>query len=136
MILWVWTRNDASGLLDDEFRDGDVMMTKPDSFESSIGAQEKKSWLVLKIVDPPNMARVQEELERSEYAPGPTPGDDNVVRRMRIYSVNWRSKFTSQEIAIIEDANQTLPDGATSGGGTVTSGVVSGLFTIKDFSRK
>lgn len=136
MILWIWTRNDETGLLDDEFRDGDVMQTKPDSFEPSIGLQEKKSFLILKVTDPPNMAKVQTDLERSEYAPGPTLGDDPVVRRKRIYNLNWRTRFAASEIAVVVDANAMLPDGTTQGGGTVVSGVVSGLFAVGDLSRK
>lgn len=136
MLLWIWPRNDETGLLDDEFRDGDVLQTKPDSFEGSIGLQEKKSWLIIKIADPPNYSKVEADLVRSEYTPGPTLGDDPVVRRKRLYTLDWRTQFTAAEIAIIEDANQTLPDGALSSGGTVASGVVSGKFTIGSLRRK
>jgi len=135
MILWIWTRNDATGLLDGEFRDSDIGQTKPDSFEPSIGVQEKKSWLIIKIPDPPNYAAVAEDLVTPEYAAGQTP-DENVIRRARRYRLDWRTQFTASEIAIIEDALQILPDGTTQAGGTVTSGVVSGLFTINDFRRK
>ena len=135
MLLWIWTRNDASGLLDDEFRDGDVFHTAPDDFEPSIGNQEKKSFLIIKIPDPPNMARVSEDLVRPEYAAGPS-ADANVIRRQRLYSLDWRPKFALTEIEIIEDPNQMLPDGTLLNGGTVTSGVVSGVFVIGDLSRK
>ena len=136
MLLWIWTRNDETGLLDDEFRDGDVLQTKPDSFELSIGTQEKKSFLIVKIPDPPNMAKVEADLVRSEYAPGQTPGDDHVVRRKRLYWLDWRTKFTFLETGQVEDSNTQLPDGTLVSGGTVTSGVVSGKFTISDFRRK
>lgn len=136
MLLWIWTRNDATGLLDDEFRDGDVLQTKPDSFEPSIGTQEKKSFLILKVPDPPNMAVVEQELVRTEYAPGESSSELNVVRRKRIYRLNWRAKFTEDEIALVASANDTLPDGSTANGGTVAAGVVSGLFTIAEFIRK
>lgn len=135
MIFWIWTRNDATGLLDDEYREGDVLMTKPDTFEPSIGAQEKKSFLIVKIPDPPNYAKVEADLVVPEYAPGPTP-DENVIRRRCRYRLDWRTRFTEAEIALIESANNMLPDGATASGGTVASGVVSGLFAIGDFVRK
>jgi hypothetical protein len=136
MLIWVWTRDDETGLLDDEFKDGDIFQTQPDSFEPSIGNQEKKSFLITKVVDPPNLSKVEESIIRSEYAPGPTVGDDPVVRRKRIYNVNWRTKFSANEVALIESANDALPDGPTEGGGVVTSGVISDLFTFKDFNRK
>ena len=131
MLLWIWPKNDGTGLLDREYKDGDVFMTRPDSFEPSIGDQEKKSKLIINIPDPPNMSAVEAELVRSEFAPSQTGGEDNVVRRKRIYTLNWRLKFTEEEIAIIEDPTQVLPDGEY-----VTSGVVHGLFVINDFSRK
>ena len=37
MLIWIFTRDDESGLLDGEFRNGDISQTKPDSFEASIG---------------------------------------------------------------------------------------------------
>lgn len=136
MLLWIWTRNDETGLLDDEFKDGDILQTKPDSFEPSIGGQEKKSYLIVKIPDPPNTAKVMTELVRPEYSPGATPDDEHVIRRKCRFRLDWRTRFTATEIATIVDANAVLADGTTSQGGTVTSGVVSGLFTIADFSRK
>lgn len=135
MLIWIWTRNDETGVLDDEFRDGDVFKTKPDTFEASIGGIEKKSWLIVKTPDPPNYAKVESDLERPEYAQGPSP-EQSVIRRKRIYRCDWRSKFTADEIAIIEDATATLPDGDTANGGTVTAGVVAGLFNVGDLVRK
>ncbi|WP_455387613.1 hypothetical protein [Petrachloros mirabilis] len=135
MLLWIWTRNDETGLLDNEFKDGDILLTKEDSFEASIGLQEKKSWLIIKIPDPPNMTTVAADLVLPEYAAGPTP-DENVVRRKRRYRLDWSSRFTESEIALIQNANDMLPDGTTAQGGTVAAGVVSGLFTIEQFLRK
>lgn len=135
MLLWIWTRNDETGLLDDEFRDGDVLQTQPDAFEPSIGNIEKRTFLIIKIPDPPNIAKVASDLVRQEYAPGASP-EVRVVRRKRIYRLDWRAKFTADEIAVIEDAAQALPDGATAQGGLVTAGVVIGLFTIGDLVRK
>lgn len=136
MLLWIWTRDDESGLLDDEFRDGDVLQTKPDSFELSIGTQEKKSYLIIKIPDPPNIAKFMAELVVSEYSPGQTSGEENVVRRRRKFTLDWRTAFIAEEIATIEDANAVLPDGTLASGGTVTAGVVSDKFTVSDFRRK
>ncbi len=136
MLIWIFPRDDESGLLDDEFRDGDVLQTKPDTFEPSIGNQEKKSFLIVKIPDPPNMAKFESELVQPEYSPGATPDDDHVIRRKRKYRIDWRVKFTEQEIGLVEDANDQLPDGVTAQGGTVTTGVLSGLFEVKDFRRK
>ena len=135
MILWIWYRNDATGLLDGEFRDGDILQTKPDSFEPSIGIQEKKSWLIVKIPDPPNLAAVQAELVLPEYAAGPTP-EENVIRRACRYTLDWRTRLSASERAVVEDGDAMLADGTTSAGGTVVSGVVSGLFAIGDFKRK
>lgn len=135
MLLWIWTRNDETGLLDDEFRDGDILQTKPDTFESSIGSQEKKSYLIIKIPDPPNLAKVTSDLVLPEYGVGASP-DEVVIRRKCRYSLDWRTKFTAAEIATVVDANAMLPDGTLESGGTVTSGVVSGKFVITDFRRK
>lgn len=136
MLVWLWTRNDETGLLDDEFKDNDVFKTEADSFEASIGTQEKKSWLIVKIPDPPNLQKVRDHLVRTEYQPGATPEAEHVVRNKRLYLSDWRQKFTITEIDTIEDPNQMLPDGPLLSGGTVTSGVVSGKFTITDLRRK
>jgi hypothetical protein len=136
MLIWIWTRDDETGLLDDEFRDGDPLQTKLDSFEPSIGTSEKKSWLIIKIPDPPLTEKFMADFERAEYTPSQTQGEENIIRRKRIYRLPWRNKFTAAEIDVIEDGNAMLPDGQTSQGGTVVSGVVSGLFTVSDFVRK
>src|SRR4030042_1714347 len=126
MILWIWPNDDETGLLDDEFKDGDVLQTKPDSFEPSIGSVEKKTKLIIKIPDPLNLAKVTEDLVRPEYVSGPTP-DETVIRRKCRYTLDWRTRFAESEIAIIEDGLPMLPDGATQSGGVVTRGVGSGL---------
>lgn len=136
MLIWIWTRNDETGLLDDEFKDGDPLKTEPDSFELSIGSQEKKSWLIIKVPDPPNLEKVREDLDKSEYRSGSTPDAPHPIRRKRLYTLDWRSKFTSDEITIVEDAAQMLPDGDLASGGSVAAGVVSGKFTMADLSRK
>ena len=131
MLMWIFPRNDETGVLDNEFKDGDVMQVKPDAFLPAIGAQEKKSWLIVQIPDPPNPSNFEAEVLKSEYAPGPTAGDDPVMRRARAYRVNWREKFTAAEIAAIENAAQTLPDGPN-----VQNGVVVAGFSHRDISRK
>jgi len=121
MLVYIWTRNDGSGILDDEFRDGDIFMVKPDTWEVNVGEQEKKSWLIVKMPDPPNMSAVMEGLVESEYAIG--ADGFPVVTRARKYRVDWRPKFTAEEVAIIVDATQTL-------------GVVYDRFTVVDCNRK
>lgn len=135
MLLQILVRDEGSGFLDHEGRDGDPLIVHLDSFEPSLGVQDKKSFLIVKIPDPPNLESVKAALGESEFAQGPS-AEEVVVRRFRKYAVNWRSKFTQDEIDIIEDSNAMLPDGALSSGGTVTSGVVSGKFTVLDFLRK
>lgn len=134
MQILIWTRNDETGLLDDEFRDGDPLQVRDDAF--AFGPQEKKSWLAIKIPDPSLFEKFAADFERSEYSPDPNSEVGSIVRHKRIYRLPWRNKFSANEIATIEDANAMLADGATSGGGTVVSGVVSGLFTVADFVRK
>lgn len=135
MLLWIWTRDDETGLLDDEFKDGDILQVKPDSFEGSIGLQEKKSFLILKVTDPPNLNKVMDDLVTPEFGAGPTP-DENVVRRKCRYTLDWRLKFIAEEITTIANPATMLADGVTAQGGTVASGVVSGLFTVQDLRRK
>ena len=136
MIALIWVRDDETGILEDEFKDGDIHVIHPDSFEPSLGAQEKKSWLVVKIPDPPNLAKVQNDLTKSEYRSGESNNHPPVVAKKRLYRLEWRSRFDGSEIAVIEDAAQQLPDGTTSAGGTVTDGVLDGVFTAADFRKK
>lgn len=131
MLVKIWTRNDETGLYDDEFRDGDVDSVYDDSFELSLGTQDKKSWLIIKIPNPPNQSKFQNEITRPEYGVPDAFGAENIIRRKRIYRLEWRQKFTADEIAIIEDATQNLPDGPD-----VVSGVVYNKFTWTDFARK
>lgn len=129
MILYLWTRNDETGQLDGEFKDGDVYRAEDDSHVP--GTQSLKSWLVIRIPDPPNPSKFMEHMTRSEFGIPETPGDDPTVKRKRIYRVDWRNKFTADEIAIIEDGNQQLPEGEN-----VTNGIVENLFEANDISRK
>lgn len=133
MLVFVWTRNDATGLLDDEFRNNDLYRVEEDTEEPNLGSQEKKSWLVIKVPDPPNKEAVKSQLVEPEYTTGPISA---VVRRKRKYYCDWRSKFSAEEIAIAEDANAQFADGPLPSGGSVTAGVVSGKFTVNDFLRK
>lgn len=135
MLIQLLVRDEGSGFLDEEGRDSDPLIVFDDTFEGSLGLQDKKSFLIIKIPDPPNYAAIKQAMGEPEYGPGPDPGVP-VVRRFRKYSCNWRSRFQQSEIDVITDANAMLPDGPLSSGGTVTSGVVSGKFTILDFIRK
>lgn len=136
MLVFIWPRDDATGQLDDEFKDGDIFRVAPDSDESGLGVFDTQSWLVVKIPDPPNQELFEVELVGSEYAPGASPTEPNVVRHKRKYYCNWRSKFSEAEIQTIEDQSVKLSDGQLSSGGTVAAGVVSGKFTVQDFLRK
>src|SRR5690606_19011031 len=131
--------------LDFNLKAGDVVFCKLDT-DPAPGTQEQKSWLWASIPDPlntngqpfpaPYLAAVKADMQREEYQPGPSP-DANEIRRARRYSVpNWRQQFSPEELATIEDGAMTLADGETSFGGTVASGVVSGLFTFSDIVRK
>ena len=136
MILKIFPRNDGTGILDDEMKDGDPLEVFPDSYEASLGVQDKKSYLCLKIPDPPNYEAVAEAFVQADYAPNPNVPEGVVIRRMRKYWLNWRSAFTAEEVAVIEDSSATLTDGELASGGTVTAGVVSGKFDYQDFNRK
>lgn len=133
------------GPLDFNRKSGDVVFAKLDT-DPGFGNQEKKSWLAIQFPDPVNTAgnpfptafleQMRDDMQKEEYAPGASP-DANEVRRARRYSIPaWRLKFSPTELEIIDDATQVLPDGPTAFGGTVLSGVVSGLFTFQDIVRK
>lgn len=131
----VIVRDNGSGVLDGEYHEGDTLQALPDSEESALGGNDKKSYLIFKVPDPSNMAKVLTALSEPEYQPGPT-ASQNSIKRARRYTLDWRSRFTIEEQAIIEDGSQILPDGELSGGGTVVSGVVYGKITFGDVSRK
>ena len=138
MIIKIIPRDDESGILDGEFRDGDITQVYDDAEESSLGSIEKKANLFVKVPDPPNYDAFKEEIVREEYAPAASSGESNVVKHKRKYRINWRTKFDASEIALIENQSglTQLPDGATSQGGTSTDGVVDGLFVVQDIIRK
>ncbi len=134
------------GPLDTNRKSGDIVAAYDDSWEPSIGGQEKKSWLAVKVPNPthPNgnpfpqavLDQTRAQLIAQEYEPGPTP-EANQIRRERKHSIPFfRQKFSGDELIIIGDANQVLPDGTTANGGTVANGVVSGLFAFRDIVRK
>ena len=135
MLLQIFPRDDETGILDGEIRDGDVFAARPDSDEVSLGGLEKKAYLFLKVPDPPNLSAFLSELGKPEYLPAPGSSSTD-VRYARKYRVEWRTKFTAAEIAHIEDSDDQLQDGTTAGGGFVTAGVVADLFTVNDLIRK
>lgn len=136
MIIKVWTRDDETGILDGENRDGDIAQTYLDSFEPSLGNLEKRTSLFIKVPDPPNIQKFRDELIAPEYLPAASPESTPTVKHKTKYRINWRTKFTAQEIALIESVADTLPDGHTNQGGNVTAGVVDSLFTVNDIIRK
>ena len=134
MLIQIWVRDDESGLLDGESRDGDIQSTKLDT--DSVGGQEKKSFLFVKVADPPNMQAFRDELITPEYLPAASAGTDPQVKHKTKYRVDWRTKFSESEIATVSNATQVLPDGSTSAGGNVVNGIVEDLFVIGDIIRK
>lgn len=127
MLLWIWYRNDGQGL-DDDFKDGDIDHADYDT--APVGAQEKKSWLIVKVDDPPAgvIDDVIADYKVSEYAPGESFGDEPVTRRKRRWKINWRNQFTAEEIAAIVDPNQEPINSV--------NGIVEGKFTRQDVKRK
>jgi len=113
-----------------------VAQTKPDLWEPSLGNIEKRTSLWVKVPDPPNMTKFEEELISPEYLPPASPETPPMVKHKRKYRINWRTKFNASEIALIESAADTLVDGPTSAGGTAVAGVVHDLFTVADIIRK
>ena len=136
MIIKVSIRNDETGVLDGERRDGDIMSTKLDSEEGTLGGIEKKTSLFIKIPDPPNIENFRAGIVEPEYGAAASAGEDPPVRHYRKYRIEWRTRFSAQEIALIESVADQLPDGPTASGGDVSLGVVSGLFTYTDIIRK
>lgn len=123
MLVVVWCRNDGIGLPND-FRNGDPMLVFPDSFEASLGTQDKKSYLILKMPDAPGFPASMEGFFEPEFS-GTDEGGNPVRTRARKYTIDWESKFTAEERAIISDYTQQL--------GT---GVVDGKFTVADIVAK
>lgn len=132
------------GPLDFNRKAGDVVKVFLDG--ESIGNQEKKSWCIAAMNYPVNsvgneypasyMTQVKDDMLTEEYGPGST-ADANVIRRARKYSIpGWEQRFSAGELVTIRDAAAFLADGDTSQGGTVTSGIVSGLFAFTDIVRK
>lgn len=132
------------GPLDFNRKSGDIVFVYLDG--ESPGNQEKKSWLVTAFDYPKNqqgnefpagyMSQLKSDMTGEEYGPGATP-DNNVIRRARKYSVpGWEQRFSAGELVTIRDAAAFLADGDTSQGGSVTSGIVSGLFSFSDIVRK
>lgn len=135
MIALLWTRDEASGILDEDSRENDVLKVLLDADEATLGGIEKKSYLAIKIPDPPNIANVMTALVEPEYKVTEDPAETK-IRRKRSFFVTWRSKFNADEIAIIEDQTQQFVDGPLVSGGSVVSGVIYDKFTIEDFIRK
>lgn len=132
------------GPLDFNRKAGDVVFAYLDG--DSIGNQTKKSWCVVAMDYPLNsvgneypasyMDDLKADMQQEEYGPGASP-EANVIRRARKYSIpGWDQRFNAEELVTIRSATAFLADGDTSQGGTVASGIVSGLFTFADIVRK
>src|SRR3990167_2008017 len=62
MLIQLLVRDEGTGFLDHEGRDSDPLITFLDSFEASLGSQDKKSFLIVKIPDPPGLSQVKAAL--------------------------------------------------------------------------
>ena len=124
MICLVYYRNDGSGILLTEARDGDVLEIRNDN--AVISDQEQKSFLCIQVPEstpaqPYEANAVRAALQDSEYGVG--PDGDVITVRFRRYKVDWRKKFTAAEQAIITDPLQTL-------------GTIANRFVVTDFYAK
>lgn len=127
MLLVLWFRDDAAGLMAD-FKSGDIDRAVEDT--DPIGTQEKKSRLVVKIPDPPNKQATVEAWLQSEYELSDNPEEPRIRRKRQYGITNWESKFTAEEIAVIK-SNAGLPEGQF-----VQNGIVVGKFTGADVHPK
>jgi hypothetical protein len=114
MKLLVWTRDE--GVLDGDFRDGDIFQVHPDEWEP--GTKETQRWLVVQMADE---GLSHDELMASEYATG--PGNDPVVRRMRKYRLDYAPKLSPEELEAAKDRSADVPP-------------IAGRFTVRDIVRK
>lgn len=90
--------------------------------------------------DPPGIFETfKRAVEEPERAPGlPDENGDLPIRHLRIYRLPFHTKLTPAELEVFLAPNSKLPDGPTvSNGGSVTNGVISGLFnSYLEFVRK
>ena len=121
-ILYVWRRND--GALARDYRKGDLGFILDGT--AIPGTQDVKSFLVVRIPIPPNAEQVREDWQRPEAET--TIDGELVVARKSRYALDYEPSFSAAEMEKI-NAGTGLPDGPTALGGTVSGGVVEGLFT-------
>ena len=112
----------------------DILKIEDDG--SAVGNQDKKSYLILSMPDAPNYLAFKAEALKPQYTGDPAAENSLVVRHKSKYYIDYPAKLTQDEVAIVDDGAQQLPDGPLTGGGSVTDGIVSGIFTYKDFIRK
>jgi len=101
MRFMVWTHDD--GITDMDFRDGDIFHAGL-ATEWTPSELETSRYLCIEIQ---GVQAGISELLSSEFAPG--PGNDNVIRRIRKYRVNYINKFSEEELAVIRDPEQVFP---------------------------
>ena len=134
------------GPLDSNLKVGDIVSVYRDSQEGSIGSSEKAfNKVAVKFPDPTNAVggafpdsyidnTLIPELMSSEYVPGPSASENQKRRERSFFVPGVRDRFSPDELETLKTA--ALADGDTAFGGTVSSGVVSGLFTFNDAVRK
>lgn len=125
MLAFVMVRDE--GARPESCREGDILLIRPDSFEESLGEQDKKSYLIVKFPNPPNYPADESAADfyvTPEYGAVDEGGNVDITRA-RSYTVGWKDKFTEEERETIRDRTLIL--------GT---GVVSGRFTLADIVPK
>lgn len=123
MLAWVMVRNE--GARAEDCREGDILQVKPDSFQSGLGTQDTMSFLIIKFPDPPGYPAdlaAGEFYCRPEYGVVDQGGTIDVIRA-RGYTIDWATKFTAEERAIIRDPGQSFA-------------VVEGKFSLSDIVAK
>lgn len=133
MIVQVITNGQiGSGLLDGEYRRGDIEAVHDDTFVP--GTIGRKTRVFIKIPDPPNLSDFQSQIVSEEFRPGPSSEENLIAAARRFYFPYW-THFTPDQLDIAE-AVQEFPDGEFDGGGNVVNGIIEDRFTAQDIRRK
>ena len=135
MIVFLMPRDDETGVLHGEFRDGDISSSKFDT--DPIGNQEKKSRLPAHIDVQQGESLFVQKMNQAEYSVDQF-GQPQLKTAARYYIPDWRTRFSSSEIAAIEDSTALIANGPLShgNGAEVIDGIVHGVFTVEDITQK
>ena len=150
MILKISTKDDETTMLPDERKRGDIMSVHDDAFIP--GRIEKCTNLFVKVPDPPNIAKFQAELVRSEYGNTQTQAQTAPTIKHRIWFLPYWETLEQSVIDIVDadsDADENDPgyqdqagvnyldNGQIAGGGTVVrDGIIEGIFTVRNCRDK